>query len=207
MKGIPDTTFEAIVMGASTGGVEIFTELFGVLPENFVLPIVIVQHLPPDSQNYLSEFLGTISPLPVKQAEDKEPIKAGIIYLAPPDYHLLVENDRTFSLSVSEKVNYARPAIDVLFETAAAVYGDKLIGIIFSGANRDGSSGLRRIRELGGYCIVQDPATALANQMPRAALAATAVDRVLSVPQIITFLCTINRNAMPRINKVMPQAS
>lgn len=196
MKGIPDTTFEAIVIGASTGGVEIFTQMFPALPENFVLPIVIVQHLPPDSQNHLTEFLGSISPLPVKQAEDKEPIKAGTIYLAPPDYHLLVENDHTFSLSVSEKVNYARPAIDVLFETAAEVYGDKLIGIIFSGANRDGSSGLHTIKKHGGYTVVQDPSTALADQMPRAAIAATTVDQALSVSQLISFLRSINQNVL-----------
>jgi two-component system chemotaxis response regulator CheB len=139
--------------------------------------------------------------IPVKEAEAKELIKPGTIYLAPANYHLLIEHDRTFSLCVSEKVRYARPSIDVLFETAADVYRTKLIGIILTGANDDGSRGLRTIREYGGLAIVQDPATAEVGIMPQAALKATAVDYVLSLHEIGLLLNTVQGGKHGRSGK------
>jgi two-component system, chemotaxis family, protein-glutamate methylesterase/glutaminase len=129
--------------------------------------------------------------LRVKEANEKEPIQAGVIYLAPPNYHLLIENDRTFSLSIDERVNYARPSIDMLFETAAQVYGPQTVGIILTGANNDGANGLRLIKERGGLAIVQDPRTAESTFMPQAALEATPVDHLLSIPEMGKLLVRI----------------
>ena len=124
----------------------------------------------------------------VKQADEKEKIVPAMIYIAPPNYHLLVEDDRTFSLSVDELVNFSRPSIDVLFESAADAYGKRLIGIILTGANSDGSNGLKKIKECGGMAIVQDPESSEADTMPRAAIKATKVDYVLPLEEIGTFL-------------------
>jgi two-component system chemotaxis response regulator CheB len=185
------TLYEAIVIGASSGGMDAFRTLFRFLSATFPLPIIIVQHRHPHSDQLLIQVLQKQCPLKVKEAEEKESILSGTMYIAPPDYHLLVESDKTFSLSTSEKVNYARPAIDVLFETAADVYREKLIGIILTGANTDGSQGLQRIQAYGGLTIVQDPKTAEAASMPEAALKTTAVDYVFSLQELGTFFETI----------------
>ena len=177
-----------MVIGASTGGMNVLYRIFSTFPSSFALPIVVVLHRHPSSDNYLIAALNEKSMIPVKEAAEKEEIVQGVIYIAPPNYHLMIEDDRTFSLSVSELVNYARPSIDVLFDTAAETYGPKLIGIILTGANKDGSQGLKKIKEFGGLTIVQDPAYAEIGTMPRAAIAATKVDYVLTPEQIGTFL-------------------
>ena len=177
--------YKAIVIGASAGGMETIASILSQLPSNFPLPILIVQHLSPESGGYMAKYLHQKCKIIVKEADAKENIIAGRAYIAPPNYHLLVEKDGTLSFTVENKVNYARPSIDVLFETAADFYQDKLIGIILTGANSDGSKGLKRIKERGGLVIVQDPDTALVQSMPKAAIRETRVDYILSVEKII----------------------
>jgi two-component system, chemotaxis family, protein-glutamate methylesterase/glutaminase len=183
--------YQVIVIGGSAGAMAVLVELLPGFPADFPVPIVIAIHLHPRQDNAHIERLASQCALRVKEADEKEPIQAGTIYLAPPNYHLLIENDRTFSLSIDERVNYARPAIDVLFETAAQVYGPQTIGVVLTGANNDGASGLRLIKERGGLAIVQDPRTAESTYMPQAALEATQVDHLLSVPEIGKLLLKI----------------
>jgi two-component system chemotaxis response regulator CheB len=176
--------YKAVVIGVSAGGMEALRVILSVLPADFPAPILVVQHLAPDSDDFLPRFLNEKCPPTVKEADEKEKASPGVVYLAPPNYHLLVEDDATLSLTVTERVNFARPAIDVLFETAADVFGPELIGIVLTGANDDGSRGLRKIKELGGLAIVQAPETASAGIMPTAAIAATEVDHILPLEEI-----------------------
>ena len=180
--------FEAVVIGSSAGGIQALSTVLSALPSEFPLPIIVVQHLHPESGAYLARIFASKCPLKIKQADEKERIKKGVVYLAPPNYHLLIESDRTLSLSVDAHVHYARPSVDVLFETAIYAYRDKLISIILTGANGDGSIGVKKIKHKGGYVIVQDPATAEADAMPNAAIAATNVDKVLPLKQIGPYL-------------------
>jgi len=192
--------FEAIVIGASAGGLKALTSVLGALPSEFPLPIIIVQHLHPHSDSYLAHILDTKCQLKVKQADEKESIVAGIVYVAPPNYHLLVEEDRTFSLTCEEPVKFARPSVDVLFETAIYAYRNKLIGIILTGANNDGSQGVTKIKKMGGYVIVQAPTTAEADAMPQAAIAATQVDEILPINQIGPYLLQLINQSKNRAN-------
>ncbi len=176
--------YKAVVIGASAGGMETLSSILTRLPSNFAVPILIVQHLSPESDGYMAKYLNEKSDIIVKEADDKEKIVPGTVYIAPPNYHLLIEKDETLSFTVENKVNYARPSIDVLFETAADLYQDTLIGIILTGANSDGSKGLKKIKEMGGLAIVQDPDTALVKSMPKAAIKETNVDYILSVDKI-----------------------
>ena len=176
--------FKAVVIGTSAGGFNAIRTLLMGLKEGFSVPILIVQHLSSHSDNYIVTHLNKICKLKVVEAEEKEKVLSGKVYFAPPNYHLLIEKDETLSLSVEAKVNYARPSIDVLFDSAADVYGDALIGVILTGANSDGSKGLKRIKELGGLTIVQDPKTAEFNSMPMAAIAITKVDYIIELSKI-----------------------
>ena len=176
--------YKAVVIGTSAGGMEALSRILTKLPLNFAAPILIVQHLSPQSDGYMARRFNEICNVTVKEAHEKEMILPGTVYIAPANYHLLVENDETISLTVDEKVNYARPAVDVLFETASDTYQDGLIGIILTGANSDGSKGLKKIKERGGLAIVQDPHTAVASSMPKAAIKETSVDYVLVVDEI-----------------------
>ncbi len=176
--------YEAIVIGVSAGGMNALSTILSGLPVDFALPIIIVQHMDPDSRDYLPEHLDQKCNISVKEAEEKEKITKGVAYIAPPNYHLLVEEDRTFSLSVDDWVNYSRPSIDVMFESAADVYGRRLVGVVLTGANADGSAGLKKIKKAGGLAIVQDPATAHVDIMPKAAIAASRVDHVLPLEEI-----------------------
>ncbi|MBC8029257.1 MAG: chemotaxis protein CheB [Pyrinomonadaceae bacterium] len=157
--------------------------LLASLPAEFPLPIAIVQHRGADSESGLSEFLSQASKLRVKEPEDKEPIEPGNVYLAARDYHLLIENG-SFALSTEFPVAYARPSIDVLFESAADEYEDGAIGVILTGANRDGARGLHQIKARGGLTIVENPASATCREMPEAAIAMTSVDWILPLPEI-----------------------
>jgi len=187
--------FEAVIVGSSAGGIRALGNLLAPLPNDFPLPIIVVQHLHPESESYLPKILATHCLLPVKQAEEREIIQAGSVYIAPPNYHLLIEEDRSFSLSLEPPVRYARPSVDVMFETAVYAYRDKLIGIILTGANDDGSYGVKKIKQMGGYVIVQDPRTAEAEAMPKAAIAATEVDKVLPIEQVGLYLLQlVNRS-------------
>ena len=180
--------FQMIAIGVSAGGMSALSHILPAFPEGFPMAIVIVQHVRCDAGDLMASVLEVHTVLPIKEADEKEPIHSGRMYIAPAGYHLLIEPDRTFSLSVDAKVNYARPSIDVLFESAADVYGDQLIGVILTGANTDGSKGLRRVAEYGGLTVVQDPKSAEVDQMPRAALATAPVDHVMSLKDIGSFL-------------------
>jgi len=192
MKKSIKRSYKAVVIGVSTGGVQALERLFSCFTSDFRMATLVVQHQHPHSNNFLAAYLAAHCRIPVHEAFDKEPICAGVAYVAPPNYHLLVESDYTLALASTEKVNYARPSIDELFFTAADVYRSQLIGVILTGANSDGSQGLQRIKSIGGLAIVQDPATAEAASMPQAALHATCVDYVLPIEEIGELLNSIN---------------
>jgi two-component system chemotaxis response regulator CheB len=173
-----------VVVGTSWGGLQAVGRLLSDLPQDFEPPIAIAQHRHPDSQpGTLQELHQRQIARPVVEAEDKLAIEPGWVYVAPPDYHLLVEQGR-FALSVDDRVRYARPSIDVLFESAADVYGEGLIGIILTGANDDGARGLARIKEVGGVALIQDPSSATKRAMPEAAIAATPAAAILPLEEI-----------------------
>jgi two-component system, chemotaxis family, protein-glutamate methylesterase/glutaminase len=192
-KSVSPREHQAVVIGVSAGGIDALRELLALIPVDFNLAVVIVQHLHPQQDRFFIEYLGECCAIPVQEAEEKESVSPGVVYFAPANYHLLIESDRTFSLSVDEKVNFSRPSIDVMFETAAETYGSKLIGIVLTGASKDGAAGLRRIKEGGGMTIVQDPATAEFPIMPAAAMGETEVDYVMDLTQIGRFLAAMGR--------------
>jgi two-component system chemotaxis response regulator CheB len=175
---------EAIVIGASAGGLSALKSIFAHLPPEFRVPLIIVQHQPADFGDALALSLNRQCPVPVKEADEKEAVLPGKAYLAPANYHLLIEDDRTFSLSVDERVNFSRPSIDVLFETAAEVYRSGLMGIILTGASEDGSRGLKAVKDHGGLTLVQDPRSAEAEAMPLAAINTADPDLVLPLTEI-----------------------
>jgi two-component system chemotaxis response regulator CheB len=179
---------EAIVIGASAGALEALSSLLPGLPADYRLPILVVVHLPPDTTSVLAELLRVRCAIRVREAEDKEPIEPGVAYFAPPDYHLLVEEDKRLSLSDDEPVLFSRPSIDVLFESAADAYGGGLIGVVLTGANSDGANGLKAVVEAGGVAVVQSPGSAYAVAMPEAAIAACPAARVLPVNEIAAYL-------------------
>lgn len=176
--------YRTIVIGASAGGMDAIKTILMPLQEGFSASILIAQHLSPHSDNYMARYLNEVCRINVKEADEKEKVLPGTAYIAPSNYHLLVEKDETLSLTVDPKINYSRPAIDVLFDTAAEVYRGELIGIILTGASSDGSKGLKKIKDLGGITIVQDPSTAEVDFMPKAAIKITEVDYILSLNKI-----------------------
>jgi two-component system, chemotaxis family, protein-glutamate methylesterase/glutaminase len=180
--------YELICIGASWGGLAAVSRILSDIPGDLDQTIVVAQHRHPDARSTtLPELLALQIARPVLDVEDKLPIEPAHVYVAPPDYHVLVERG-SFALSLEERVQYARPSIDVLFETAADSYLDRLIGVILTGSNQDGAAGLRRIKERGGVAIVQDPAQALRRSMPDAAIAATIADAILPLEEIGPFL-------------------
>jgi two-component system, chemotaxis family, protein-glutamate methylesterase/glutaminase len=179
--------YELVAIGTSLGGLSALKTLLEFIPKGFSAAIAIVQHRHRESDQALSSFLQHFTVLPVHEVEDKEFIQPGHIYFAPADYHLLVE-DGYFSLSVDAPVSYARPSIDVLLESAADVYGERVIGIILTGANQDGVQGLSALKARGGKAIVQAPNTAESPILPAAAIASVAVDWVLPLAQIAPLL-------------------
>ena len=185
--------YEAIVIGVSSGGMNAMKVMFSLLPMGFNTPIIIVQHLGAHSDNQLIELLNDKSNLSIKEADEKEKIENGKVYIAPPNYHLMIERDKTFSLSVDEPVYYARPSIDILFESAAEAYRDKLIGVILTGSNSDGTVGFKKINEYEGLTIAQDPKTAESAYMPASAIAAIKPDYILSLEDIIKLLIKIDK--------------
>lgn len=180
-------TYELIAIGTSLGGLSALKILLGALPKDFSAAIAVVQHRHRESDPSLGNFLQQFTVLPVHEVEDKERIQPGHVYLAPADYHMLVEYGY-FSLSVDEPVSYARPSIDVLLESAADAYSDRAIGVILTGANQDGAYGLTALHRRGGVTIVQDPTTAESPVLPKAAIAAAVVDWVLPLGEIATRL-------------------
>ena len=186
--------YELIVIGCSMGGMHALKTIFGTLPEEFPVPIAVVQHRYRTSNEGLPDFLRRHTGLRVVDTTDKEWIRPGTVYLAPANYHLLVERGE-LSLSVDEAVAYSRPSIDVLFESAADAYGAAAIAVVLTGANADGARGAKRIKTRGGFLIVQDPATAESPAMPRAAIEAARVDRILPLDRIGSFLVELCRSS------------
>jgi two-component system chemotaxis response regulator CheB len=177
-----------VVIGASWGGLTALERVLGALPADFDAAVAIVQHRSAgDGSGGLASLLDRHSRLPVHDAEDKQHIVGGHVYLAPPDYHLLIERD-CFALSVDDFVQYSRPSIDVLFESAADVWRERLVGVILTGANEDGAHGLARVKRVGGYTIVQNPVEAERPEMPRAALRAAEPDSVVGLAAVAPLL-------------------
>ena len=192
--------YEAIVIGVSAGGMNAIKTLCTLLPKGFRIPIVILQHVSPRSDSEWVKLLNNKSHLNIKEADEKEKIGSATVYIAPPNYHLLIEEDKTFSFTIDERINFARPSIDVLFETAAEIYKNKLIGIVLTGSNSDGTNGIKRIAECGGLTIIQNPETAESPFMPASALGAIKPDHVLNMEDIIKLLTKIDQETSHEFN-------
>ncbi len=185
---------EAIVIGASAGGVDALSEILPALRAGADVATLVVLHLPRERPSLLVSIFAHRCMQPVREAQDKEPVEAGVIHFAPPDYHLLVDKapeGPLLAMSNDEPVNFSRPAIDVLFESAADVYGPRLMGIVLTGGNQDGAAGLQAIGNAGGVTVVQDPQQAQVPYMPEQALARGKIDYVLTLPQIADLLRTL----------------
>ncbi|MDX6412519.1 MAG: two-component system, chemotaxis family, protein-glutamate methylesterase/glutaminase [Gaiellaceae bacterium] len=180
--------YELIVVGASWGGFHAVGAFLESLGPQTSAAVVIAQHRSADGGDELAELLQSHTELPIRDAEDKDPLVPGTVLLAPQDYHLLIESGGTLALSTEARVQFARPSIDVLFESAADAYREKCIGVVLTGANEDGAAGLARIKRRGGVAIVQDPRGAERGEMPAAAIAATDVDVILPLAEIGAFI-------------------
>ncbi len=181
-------SLRGVAVGASAGGMEALSIVLRALPCDWPLFMLVVLHLHRNSSGAFAQALDRACALPVRVAEDKVPAGRGEVWCAPANYHLLVERDATLSLSVDPPVNFARPSVDVLFESAAEAFGSALAGVVLTGGNFDGARGLAAIKAAGGIAIVQDPATAAVPAMPLAALEATGVDAVLSLAELAAWL-------------------
>ena len=193
-----------VVVGASWGGLQALTTLVSGFPAGFALPIVVVQHRSRDSTSALAELLQDVSKLCICEVEDKAPIVDGHVHIAPPDYHLLVDRG-AFALSTEAPLRYSRPSIDITFESVANEYNDSAIGVVLTGANQDGSAGLRTIVARGGAAIVQDPDTAESPTMPRAALQAVPKATVLPIEQIAPFLVRLAARQQREVREQPPR--
>ncbi|MCQ4253290.1 chemotaxis protein CheB [Stutzerimonas stutzeri] len=175
---------EAVVIGASAGGLEALGMVLEGLPGGYRPPILVVQHIPASGPTHLAEIFARRTRLQVKEADDKDQLRSGMLYFAAPGYHLLVEADRSLSLSQDDAVHFSRPSIDVLFESAADTWGAQVAGVLLTGANEDGAAGLEAIHRNGGLTVIQDPAEAAMPTMPRAALQRFAPDYILPLRDI-----------------------
>ena len=182
---------DAVVIGASAGGVEALSVLLPALPAESKAAVFIVLHLPRDRPSLLSEIFARKCPLPVREAQDKESVVPGTVYFAPTNYHLLLDAGPQLALSADDPVHHSRPSIDVLFESAAHIYGSRLLGIILTGANEDGAEGLAAVHDRGGITAVQNPASAHSPQMVVSALKLRPADFVLSLDHIAALLGTL----------------
>lgn len=182
---------EAVVIGASAGGVDALLRVLPGLPASYGVPLIVVLHLRHDRNSLLSEVLANHTALRVREAADKEPMAPGTLYIAPPGYHLLLEADRSFSLSCDAPEHFSRPSIDVLLESAADALGTGLAAVLLTGANEDGAAGLAHVGRAGGLTVVQDPDEARHPEMPRAALALRAPDYVLALPGIQALIANL----------------
>lgn len=186
---------DAIVVGASAGGVEALLKIFAAIRPGYRLPILAVLHVPEERRSQLAQVFQARLLIPVKEADDKETIVPGTLYFAPPGYHLSVETDLSLSLSQEDRVFHSRPSIDILFTSAGDAYGARLAGILLTGANNDGASGLAYIKKGGGVTVIQDPNQAQARTMPEAALALHSPDYLLSLNEIGQLLVELERIA------------
>lgn len=175
----------AVVIGCSTGGLKALRSLLGALRADLGVPVIVVCHRgDPGDRDQFADLLALAAKMPVREPDERSRVAPNVIHLAPSGYHLLIEADETFMLSVDARVNFSRPAIDVLFESAAAVYRERLLAVVLTGANDDGAIGLRTVRSLGGHALVQSPEEATADRMPRAALQVAGADDVLTLAGI-----------------------
>ncbi len=189
--------YKMLVIGLSAGGTPLIKQILAALPCDYSLAVAIVAHLPQGYESNLAQILNAVTDLPVTVARDKEPISAGHVYVAPADYHLLVEQNRkfalsSFALSEDEPVKSVRPSIDVLFSSAAEVFEASLIAVILSGANSDGADGMVVVKQLGGLCIVLNPADTEFDTMPNAVIQSVAVDYIASMEDIISLLVSVD---------------
>lgn len=189
--------YKAVVIGGSAGGIEGLTSIFAAIPSDFELPILLVQHLHPSDDGHFWRHLALLTCLKVIEPFDKEKIKQGCVYVAPANYHMLVDRNATISLSVDEKVNWSRPSIDVLFESAAGAWKEAVIAVLLSGASSDGAKGMHSVREAGGLTIAQDPNEAEYPLMPRSAIdlqAAHKVDRAEQIGRLLAGFGSMERH-------------
>ncbi|MBF0288685.1 MAG: chemotaxis protein CheB [SAR324 cluster bacterium] len=193
-KSIEKNKWGMVVVGCSSGGLGALKEVLFPLPSSFPLPIIIVQHLHPEGESYLASYLDGHCQLSVKEAEDKEKIDPGFVYTAPPNYHVLIEKERTLSLSVDAPVVYSRPSIDVLFESVPPFMAKHTIAILLTGANNDGTKGMLYIHRHGGLTIVQNPENAESSLMPQSAINAVQVDHLLDLEEMAPLLIQLSRD-------------
>jgi len=186
-----DQDFEIVAMAASAGGLAALSHVLSRLPADFTAAIVVVQHLDPRHRSLMAEILGRRTPLEVRQAQEGDQVRSGTVYIAPPDHHLLVNGDRTLSLSRSELVHFVRPSADLLFESVAASYREQAIAVVLTGTGSDGSMGVAAIKKLGGTIIAQDEQNAEYSGMPAAAVATKCVDFILTLDEIAAALITL----------------
>jgi two-component system chemotaxis response regulator CheB len=180
-----------IVIGGSSGSLQVIINILGRLPNDYPIPVLLVIHRAYSADSMLLDLLVMKSKISIREVEEKDKILPSCVYLAPADYHVLIEKDETFTLDYSEKLNFSRPSIDVSFISAAMVYGKNLTGILLSGANEDGAEGLREIKEQGGHTIIQHPDEAVVNYMPLRASYKSEIDEVLNTEGIADYLISL----------------
>ena len=197
MSSFPELAgrIDAVAIGASAGGVEALCALLPALPSRTHAALFVVLHLPRERPSRLASIFQARCALPVREAQDKEPVAPGTVYVAAPDYHLLLDEGPRIALSTDEPVNFSRPAIDVLFESAADLYRDRLLAVVLTGANQDGAAGLASVQRQGGVAVVQDPESAQVALMPAAALRRNPTSLVLSLADIGRLLATLGGKA------------
>lgn len=188
---------QAVAIGASAGGVDALLQMLSALPASYPLPLIAVLHLPENRDSLLAEVFANRCAIAVREAADKEPLAGGTLYFAPAGYHLLVESDRSFSLSCDPPEHFSRPSIDVMLESAADAFGAGLVGVLLTGANEDGAKGLVRVMQAGGLTVVQDPDDAQVPDMPLAALARLEPDFILPLPQIQSLIANLKPTECP----------
>ena len=179
---------EALIIGGSAGSLDVLLKVLPGLDAHLPFPIIMVLHRKPGKDNLLTDLLAHKTKLLVKELEEKEKMKPATVYITPPNYHLLIEKDKTFSLDASEKVNFSRPSIDVTFESAAEVFQDQLVCLLLSGSNNDGTYGLQKVKENGGRTLIQDPASAVVPHMPEYALKNAIIDKVLNIEEMAAYI-------------------
>ncbi len=183
--------FRAVVIGGSAGGIKGLTAIFSLLTKDLELPVLVAQHLHPDDNGAFARHLARLTSLMVVEPWDKDRIEGGRVYVAPANYHMLVERNGTISLSVDERVNWSRPSIDVLFDSAAVAWGEAVVAVLLSGASADGAKGMLSVREAGGLTVAQDPDDAEYPFMPKSAIDAKAAEKVLQAKEIGRLLITL----------------
>jgi len=185
---------EALIIGGSAGSLEVLLKVLPALDTDLAFPVLIVIHRKNGADSLLPELLSSRTRLTVKEAEEKEQLLAGVIYIAPSDYHVLVELDHTLSLDYSEKINYSRPAIDASFQTAAEVYQDRLACILLSGSNADGVDGLKYVKQWGGVVVIQNPDNAQVAYMPAQAKLQVKIDHILNAEDMAEFINLLSQS-------------